>query len=420
MTSDDAATRTRGAAPRLRRDSWWTRLWQPFWAIPAACAVGAVLAGVFLPQLDRALGAELPFVFPGGPDGARSVLGTIAGAMISVMGLVFSITMVVLQLASQQFTPRLLGTFLQSRLSQGTLGSFIASFVYALTVLREVRGEESGNAFVPQLSVTVAYLLVLASVGLFMAFINHITQSIQVSRVIGRIGDDTRRIVAALYPEAAPELGGPTWSPRPGTEHQVVPHTGRRGHIAGVDVDALVDLAHGAGGVIVLTRPVGSFLVEGQPLAQCWGAELDEQQVRRLRGAVDVQGEPTLRHDPAFGIRQLVDIAERALSPGVNDPTTAVQAINALHDILRTLVKREAPSPYFLDPDGVVRLVHAPLDVTALVRLAVEEIAHYGSNSIQVPRRLHTMLDDLETAALPQHRATLEQARALVDAETAA
>ncbi|MDO5684325.1 MAG: DUF2254 family protein, partial [Propionibacteriaceae bacterium] len=153
MTPDDAAaTRGRGKAPRVRPQPWWSRMWRPFWAVPAACAVGAVVAGLFLPQLDRTLGAELPFVFPGGPDGARSVLGTIAGAMISVTGLVFSITMVVLQLASQQFTPRLLGTFLQSRLSQGTLGSFIASFVYALTVLREVRGEQSGNAFVPQLS----------------------------------------------------------------------------------------------------------------------------------------------------------------------------------------------------------------------------------------------------------------------------
>ena len=134
----------------MRSWSWWDRLWAPFWAVPLAATVASLALGVLLPAAEGSSSAQLPFVFPGGPDGARSVLGTIAGAMISVTGLVFSLTMVVLQLASSQFTPRLLGTFLQSRLTQATLGSFIASFVFSLTVLRSVRGDATGDAFVPQ------------------------------------------------------------------------------------------------------------------------------------------------------------------------------------------------------------------------------------------------------------------------------
>ena len=121
--------------------------------------------------------------------------------------------------------------------------------------------------------------------------------------------------------------------------------------------------------------------------------------------------------DPGFGIRQLVDIAERALSPGVNDPTTAVQAINELHRVLRTLVQRTAPSPYLVDADGAVRVVHPAPDVSSLLALAVEEIAHYGKGSVQVPRRLLAMLDDLATCALPQHRPSLAQVEGLLKAD---
>lgn len=402
----------------MRSWSWWDRLWAPFWAVPLAATVASLALGVLLPAAEGSSSAQLPFVFPGGPDGARSVLGTIAGAMISVTGLVFSLTMVVLQLASSQFTPRLLGTFLQSRLTQATLGSFIASFVFSLTVLRSVRGDATGDAFVPQLSVTTAYLLVLASVALFLAFIHHITTSIQVSHVIARVGDDTLGLVEELYPEPEPgDAGGPSWSPTPGLSPQDLAATGRHGHLISVDGPALVALAREADVVVVVSLHVGAFVLPGQPLAQCWGGRLDDQQAERLRQALTVGTERTLLQDPGFGIRQLVDIAERALSPGVNDPTTAVQAINELHRVLRTLVQRTAPSPYLVDADGAVRVVHPAPDVSSLLALAVEEIAHYGKGSVQVPRRLLVMLDDLATCALPQHRPSLAQVEGLLKAD---
>lgn len=405
--SEPGIRRPRGSTPAVRRATWWDRLWAPFWAIPLACTLVALVAGVLLPAADETLSARLPYVFPGGPDGARSVLGTIAGAMISVTGLVFSLTMVVLQLASSQFTPRLLGTFLQSRLTQATIGSFIASFVYALTVLRSVRGGGQGEAFVPQVAVTVAYLVVLSSVALFLAFIRHITMSLQVSRVLTGVGDETVRLVEKLYPLPEDGAPGPTWSPRPGSPRQDVAVADRHRHVTALDLPALVALAQEADAVLVFPRPVGSYVVPGMTLAQSWGAELDDDQLRRLHAGVDIETERTLRQDPSFGFRQLVDIAERALSPGVNDPTTAVQAINELHRVLRPLVQRVTPSPYVVDGDGVVRVVQPAPDIASLLTLAFEEIAHYGRDSVQIPRRLRAMLDDLASCSLPQHRQSI-------------
>lgn len=190
--AQDSAHRARGGTPSVASRSVWRDLWSPFWAVPVACVVAALVLGVVLPIAEEGFDAELPYVFQGGPSGARGLLGNIATGMISMTGLVFSITMVILQLASSQFSPRVLGNFLGSRITQATFGVFTATFVYALTVTRYVRGDYGEtSAFVPQVSVTLAFLLVVACVGCFLAFIHHITTSIQVSKVISGIGDRT-------------------------------------------------------------------------------------------------------------------------------------------------------------------------------------------------------------------------------------
>lgn len=411
-----AISRTRGRVPELPRETWWARLWRPFWMVPLACTIAALAAGVALPELDRAATGEIPFVFPGGPDGARSVLSTITSAMISVTGLVFSITMVVLQLASSQFTPRVIAPFLQSRVTQATLGVFVAAFVFSLTVLRSVEGDADGEAFVPQLSVTVAYLLVLLSVAFFLAFIHHITTSIQVSRVISAVGDRTVALVEEILPDADADAAGPTWSPRPSDPHGHVAAGRAHGHVVSIDFATLVEVAREADIVLSLDARVGDFVVEGQPLAQSWGAVPDADATGRIDAALRRESERTMVQDPAFGIRQLVDIAERALSPGINDPTTAVQAIDELHRILRVVVQRPNPSPYVVDADDRVRVVHRPDAASDLVVLAVEEIAHYGRDSVQVPRRLTALLDDLASCARPEHGGAIEHARRMVDA----
>lgn len=420
MSDKQSAGRSRGGVPEVQAASWWRDLWKPFWAIPVACAVAAIVLGTVLPLLEDYVLDGVPYVFQGGPEGARGLLATIATGMISMTSLVFSITMVVLQLASSQFTPRALGGFLDSRVTQGTLGVFTASFVYALTVTRSVRGDfgDTGT-FVPQLSVTVAFVLVLASVGFFLAFIHHITNSIQVARVISGIGDRTQALADKMYPETADEHTsalGTTWSPEQGAARVEISTDKRHGQITYVNYGRLVAWAKSNDVVITIDRPVGEFLTEGQNMLRVWGTdELEEGTTEKLFASIGVGAERQLWQDVAFGIRQLVDIAERALSPGVNDPTTAVQCIDELHRILRRLVQRQSPSPYIVDDEGAVRIVHHPQSIEGHVRLAVDEISHYGKDSLQVPVRLRRMLDDLEGVAMERYLSAIRDARAVVD-----
>lgn len=403
------------ALPAVKTQSWWNRLWRPFWVLPLVICSLAFALGVVLPVLDATVGEHLPFVFQGGSDGARSLLGTIASAMISVTGLVFSITMVVLQLASSQFTPRVLGNFLSSRVTQATLGVFTASFVYALTVQRVVRGGE--DVFVPQLSVTVAFVLVVASVGMFMAFINHITTSIQVSQIISRVGDETIRIVRDYFPEPGPPdrpagaSGAGASSAATTSRGPGVPVTSgpRHGHVAQIDYGALGACADELDATVEVTVPVGSFVTEEQVVAVVRDiGDCPDEARESIARAITLEADRAPHQDPAFGIRRLVDIADRALSPGINDPTTATQVVDELHRILRVLVQRETPQAA-VETDGGGRIVHRPQTVPELLSLAVEELLHYGEGSVQIPTRLRDMLTDLHEQALPPYRSLIRR-----------
>lgn len=391
-------------------------MWRPFWSLPLAICLAAFALGLALPWVERQRAEELPLVFEGGPAAALSVLSTVATSMISVTGLVFSVTIVVLQLASSQFTPRVLSTFLSSRITQTTLGVFTATFIYSLTVMRSVRdGFEEADTFVPQLSVTIAFVFVVSSVGLFLAFIRHITQSIQVVTIMSVLGDRSVQSVDALYPQragAGPDPG-PRWSPAQGTQRTEIPCEGRHGVVVGVDLDALVRLAAAHNVVLELEVQVGGFVVDGQPLARAWGMpQLPSAVAAEVAHAVILGPDRLMDGDLAFGIRQLVDIAERALSPSVNDPTTACQVIDQLRRILRPLVGRRSPSPYVVDDSGAVRVVHMPQTVEMLLTLAVDEILHYGQQAPPVLDHLGVLLDDLADVTDPRYLPTIEQGRA--------
>ena len=398
---------------------WWERMWRPFWALPAAIALGAVLLGLILPSVDERLSAQLPLLFGGGAQSARSMLATIASAMISVTGVVFSITMVVLQLASSQYSPRLLGGFLASRVTQVTLGVFTASFAFALTVLRTVRS--NGTDFVPQLSVSIALLLVLASIPVFLLFIHHITGSIQVSTLIERVADQTLGLLdEPPAPEdrddrqqnrgdaaSDPTQGGVEWRRPPAADVTVLRSLADRRVIESVRYSALVGVARDLDVVVVLRAPVGAVRHHGQALADVVGDPPDEQGMDRLRAAFSFGRERTMVQDPLFGVRQLVDVAERAISPGINDPTTAVQVVDALHGILRRAGTVANRSQYVLDSDGDVRVVDQPVTFAAMLDLAVDEIAHYGRETPPVHARLARLLQDLRDTVRPEFRSAV-------------
>ena len=379
-----------------------------FWAVPLLFAIAAAALALAVTAIDDSLDTSLrlPLLFAGGPEGARALLAAIITSMISFTGLVFSITIVVLQLTSSQFSPRVLRNFLDDRGTQMALGVFVATFVYALVVLRAVRGTAQVEPFVPQLAVTVAFLLVLVSVLVFLGYINHIAQSIRAATIIASIADDTRTLVDARLPADArptPVLPVPAGPARTVTAD-------RAGVVQWVDDEALGEAVEGSDVTVELLRAVGEFVAEGAPLARVHGAwPHDEEQVR---AAVHLGRERSMDQDLGFGIRQLVDIAERALSPGINDPSTAVQATDQLHDILRRFATRPVPPRQRLTSDGRLAVSVPQAQFADLLALAFDEIAHWGEDSPRIQRRVQVALLDLEAAARPEHRPAVLEALA--------
>lgn len=372
-----------------------------FWAVPAVCVVVAVGLGLGVVELDRRRTESLRFTFGAGPDGAREVLSAISTSMITFTGLVFSITIVVLQLTSSQFSPRVLRTFLRDRVSQLSLGVFVATFVYSMTVLRTVNGTDD-DSFVPSIATTVGLALLLLSVAVFVAYIHHIATAIQVSSILTAIGDETRDGIERRYPA---DRGSPdryVHPPEPDELAQVIA-TPRFGVIVGVDEERLVGLAAELDVVVHTDRRPGDFVPEGAPLLQVVG-DAEPPDVDALARCFTFSRERTMQQDVSFGFRQLVDIAERALSTGVNDPTTAVQVLDQLHDLLRRLATRPLRDGLHADDQGVVRLVTPPETFADYAHLALDEIDAYGKDSAHVADRLAELRRDVRSVAWPEHR----------------
>ena len=395
------------------------------WFIPGLFVVGALLVALLVVPLDRladqAMGHRFSnILFAGGPDSARLVLSTIAAAMLTFTGLVYSVTMLVLQLASSQLSPRVMRTFLRDRGTQGVLGLFIATFLYALLVLREIRSPPNGTAFVPAIAVTLVYVLLVASVAAFVFYIHHMAEAIRAAHVLHSVGDETRGAINRLYPEGVgeePNRPVPVLATAP--PDSVVDLEGEPGVIVGIDGEALLRFAQDHSVTVDVPHMVGDFVPTGAPLVRIWrslSTPQGELPTGALSRAIQIGGERSMTQDVAFGIRQIVDIAERALSPGTNDPTTAVQALDELHDLLRRLAQREFPSPIRVADDGspLVRLPRP--DWPDYVALALDEIRQYGAGSIQIARRLRYLLLDLKVVAPAYRQEPLDRQMRLLDA----
>jgi len=376
-----------------------------FWLLPAAIVLAVGVLALGLLQVDRALqrDAGIVLAFTGGPSSARDVLAVVSSSMITFTGLVFSITVVVLVLASNQYSPRVLRTFLRDRLTQVALGLFIATFVYALLALRAVRGTDSSppdQTFVPGVTVGVAVLLVLVAVAVFVRYIGHIVQLVRLEHIVERIAVETRQAIARVHPPDRPADPAPPPA-GPAARTLAAPHPGI---VTDVDVDRLVRRASAGDVVVALAVGVGRFVPEGAPLLRLHGPGAATAEVGALCDTVSLRNERTPRGDVAFGFRQLVDIAERALSPGVNDPTTAAQAVDQIHDLLRRLVGNPLAGGVHRDDAGRPR-VFVPMPGWAdYLAAGVDEVRHWGAGSLQVRRRLRELLEDLLTVA-PADRA---------------
>ena len=389
-------------------------LFSSLWFVPVVC----VLAGVGLSfgtiALDRLSGGSLvPTSLSGDADSARSILMTVATSMVTLTGLVLTITMVVVQLAMGQFTPRVLRTILRDRPSQLAIGVFVATFAHAMVAMREVRGPSGdGEGHVPGLAIVVAYFLIVVSIVVLVLYVNHIGQSLRVASLIDSVGDETRALLDKLYPVGVSPMDVPEERVDDvPTQVIVAPNAGV---LYRVDHDELIAQAGNVDGALVLVPRIGDFIPEGGAVLRLYGGEpLDESDLIR---SLAFGKERTLHQDLAYGFRMLVDVAVRSVSPMMGDPTTAVQSIDRLHDCLRQLVTRPFPSGYHYDRGGHLRLVERVMTWDGYVRLSVDELRRYGSESLQLTRRLQAMLEDLLSVAPPERRAPLRHQLGQIEA----
>ena len=385
---------------------WRERLRTSLWLFPALFVLGAVVLERLATWIDRQTGdVDLPFItFISSTDSAQQVLATIATSTLTFMGVVFSITIVALQLASQQFSPRVLRTFLASRITQVALGSFVSTFVYSILVLRQVEAPvDGGEPFVPGVSVFLAVVLALSTVAIFIVFVHHTVHSVRAVEIIEAVAEETRTAIRTSLPEEGADEGEIIRiHDRPGAidDLDLPPVSGRvkSGRsaqvLAGVEIDRLVALAGANDAVFVLWARVGDFLPSGVPVLSVHGGRVPDTE--ELQRCFELADERTMFQDVGFGLRQLVDIANKALSPAMNDPTTAGQAIDRIVDLLRAMGRRPEPGNVYRDGAGALRLIRARSTWDDMVHLAFTEIRHYGSGSIQVARRLTAALDDVE------------------------
>jgi uncharacterized membrane protein len=312
---------------------------------------------------------------------------------MSTAGVTFSITVAVLTMASAQFGPRLLRNFVRDRGNQVVLGTFLATFIYSLLVLRAVRGDEEGGLFVPHASVTLAVFLGLASLGVLIYFIHHVAVSIQAPHVVAGVARDLHRQIGRVFPgnvgDAAPDAEGEALSAQVEREGAGIPAP-RDGYLQEVDEDALLELAEAHDLVIRLEHRPGAYVVLHAAVARVWPAGRADDAVRAaVRSAVLVGGHRTQAQDAEFAVNQLVEVALRALSPAINDPFTAVNCIDGLSGALCHLARRRLPAPARRGADGRVRvLVRGPLTFAGVVDAAFGPIRQYGRGSTVVLVRL--------------------------------
>ncbi len=370
-----------------------------YWFIPSLMVIGAIFLSQVAVAIDREIGngwiKSFWFVSMNQPDGARALLATVAGSMITVAGVTFSLTILAVSHATAHFGPRLLQNFMRDRGNQVTLGTFVATFMYCLLVLRVVRGdgvpgrtELDIGVFVPQLSLLIALILTIASVAELIYFIHHVPDSIHVSTVLQRLATDMDHKFDDLYPESVGDpLERENEQPTPSFEfaHRVTSKSS--GYLQGIDDTELMDFATSNHAVLHLLRRPGDFIREGEAIA-----EVTEIPDWCRRHADDVRHGFTLgfsrtpTQDVFFILNEFVEVATRALSPGVNDPFTAMQCIDWLSVGLVKLSRRKMPSIHRLDSDGNVRVVTTQVGYSNFVDAMLGQLVPYAKKDENVRR----------------------------------
>ena len=371
----------------------WDRLQSSFWFVPSLMAAGAIGLAYTSVAVDGALAGDWPAALDwlgrGGAEGASVMLGTIASSMITIAGVVFSMTLVALSLASSQLGPRLLRNFMTDTVNQMVLGTFVSTFLYSLIVLRSIRRAEE-SLFVPHLSVSVAVVLAVASLGVLVYFIHHVALSIQADSAVAQIGDELNERIDDLFPAAVGGRRGEDMDVPDLDPADAKPVLARcDGYLQLIDLDALMRLATEHGLRLKLLRRTGHFVVKASPIMLAWPAtHVDEQVRERIRDALVFDSRRTPIQDVEFALNQLVEVALRALSPGINDPFTAMACVDRLGAALSLLAQRDMPESRRFDDEGALRVSLPVVSFPDLVDASFDQIRQNARSSAAVTIRL--------------------------------
>jgi len=398
---------------------WWQDMRSSFWFVPAVIVLGAVALATVLIAVDATVDlhvvARWPLLFGAGAAGARGLLTAVASSMITVAGVVFSITIVALALTSSQYTSRVLRNFMRDRVNQVVLGVFVGIFAYCLVVLRVIRGGDEG-AFVPSLAVLGGLILAFVGIAYLVYFIHYISMSIQASRIIATAAHETIAAVDRLFPQ---ELGDDADEDADGDlamplaeQHWSSAPAQQTGYVESIDGDALLRWAQEHGTILRMERGIGEFVIEGTPLISVASSNRPDDETRaELNARYFIGRHRTVEQDASWGIRQIVDIALKALSPGINDSTTAVMGVDYLGAILVRLASRQFPASHRLD-QGELRLITRGPSFPSLLAEAFDQIRQNAAGNTAVLTRLLQALETIagQTENLRRRQALRQQA----------
>jgi uncharacterized membrane protein len=374
------------------------------WVFPVTgLLLGMVLARILV-RVEEALG----WVGSANPDSVRAVLGTLAGALFTFIVFVSSSLLLVVQLASAQLSPRIIGVLFRDRVTKLTLSLFVFTFAFAVSVLIRV------GASAPEIAAHLAAWTAAACIGLFIYLVDHIGSLLRPSGALRSVASQGHKVIERVYPRHTTEprttfFGAVALNGKSAT--RTVPSL-RDGVVLAFDIKGIVALAARHACLIELVPQVGNYVAPGDPLFRIYDSA--DVPVAALRHSIAIGAERTTEQDPSFAFRVIVDIASKGLSPAINDPTTAVLAIDQIQHLLRHVGGRHLDDPKVRDASGQVRLVYRTPDWEDFVALAVTEIRHFGGSSIQVARRMRAMLENLiKTLPAERSAALLSELRIL-------
>lgn len=408
---------------------FWTNLRATLWLIPGLMLISSIALALGLIELDSRVDGkrldDFPRLFGLGADGSRGMLTAIASSMLTVAALTFTMTLNAMTQASGQFTPRIFRNFMRDRANQFVLGYFVGVFVYCLLVLRTIRGGDEIK-FVPSLAVIAGLLLALGGVIVLIFFIHHIADSLQITTIIDNIADETGEAVERIFPTEmgrAAKSDGRTdvWQAAENQKWLKIPAL-QSGYVQSVDMDGLLKFAGENQLVLQMELGIGQFAGRGATLLSLTRDSeienpnfvLDEEKIKKLNELFGIDRYRTIEQDVGFGIRQIVDIALKALSPGVNDTTTAVTCIDFLGEIVGEIARRELPLKIRAGKNGGRVIVLAP-DFQDYVEKAFDQIRISGKANLAIFERLSEAVAFVaECTADKTRRAALEKQIALI------